>query len=440
MKKLTALLLALALLIMLPAGCGSGNTPRNRYEFYYLTDDQAGELSSLKVDSETRYVEANSPLTILQTYIQGPESGSLTSPYPPQTQLLSYSGGDGSAKLRMSSEFFQLSGADRTLAEACLTMTVCQLTGAETVQIIDLDGQITTTDAQMYLLEEDSNVVADDTITLYFADSGSQYLVPENRKLVSGAGVSDERYIIQELIKGPDSEELSPVMPRGTQLLSVETDVNGLCTVDFSAEFMENRPETERQELITIYAIVNSLSSLESVTGVKITIEGKQTEIYRYMELSRVLTAYDGIIGPVRSGMNEMGVSLYMKSWSPDYLAGLPEIIKRRVNITTEEQLLQLLISFDPPEGFSNPIPKGTDINSVSVTDGNCVVDLSEDFLTVNSKDASVQRLSALSIAATLCQLEYIDTVRILVDGESAVLSGYDISQPITIADDIFFP
>ncbi|MBE6992318.1 MAG: hypothetical protein E7430_07050 [Ruminococcaceae bacterium] len=438
MKKL-ALLLGLVLLL---SGCEISrvDAPQNRYVFYYLTAGEADDLNELKIDFEVRHIEANSPLTVLEVYLQGPESGGLTSPFPPMTSVLSYGKSDDVAKIRMSSEFFELTGADKTLAEACLTMTAAELSGASEVQLVDPDGKVSSRDTEMYILKEEIEAVSDDSVTLYFADANGQYLVPESRKLVSGAGVTDERYIIDQLIRGPVGDELSPVMPAGTELLSVMTDINGVCTVDFSGHFMENKPETERQEFITIYAVVNSLSSLDWVESVRILIEGSQTEIYRYMELSDPIRYYDGIVGPVRSGVNEIGINLYMQSWSPDYLAGLPEIIKRRVNVTTEEQLLEMLINFEPPEGFTNPIPFDTEINSVSVTEGDCVVNLTAEFLSVADKDAAAQRLSVLSIAATLSQLEYIDSVLILIDGEKTDLPDYNMSEPITVANDVFFP
>lgn len=438
MKKLVLLLGVLLLL----SGCtvNRDNVPQNRYVFYYLSDGGSDKLNESKIDSEVRYIEANSPLTVLEVYLQGPESGDLTSPFPPMTKILSYGKTEGTAKLRMSAEFFELTGADKTLAEACLTMTAAELSGASEVHLVDTDGEVNYRDTDMYLLQEDSDAVSDDTVTLYFADANEQYLVPEIKKLVSGAGVSDERYIIDQLIRGPVGDELSPVIPTGTELLSVVTDINGICTVDFSIDFVENKPETERQELITIYAIVNSLSSLDTVESVRITVEGRETEIYRHMVLSGPIEYYGGIVGPVRPGVNEIGVNLYMQSWSPDYLAGLPEIIKRRVNITTEEQLLEMLIRFEPPEGFTNPIPSETEIISVSVTDGSCVVNLTSEFLSVADMDAAAQRLSVLSIAATLSQLEHVNSVLILIDGEKVDLPEYNMSQPITVTDDVFFP
>ena len=438
MKKL-ALLLA-ALLLLSACTIIRDNVPQNRYVFYYLTDGGSDNLNESKIDSEIRYIEANSPLTVLEVYLQGPESGALTSPFPPMTKILSYAKTDNVAKLRMSAGFFELTGADKTLAEACLTMTAAELSGASEIQLVGVEGEVSYRDTEMYLLKEESDVVSDDTVTLYFADANGQYLVPESRKLVSGAGVSDERYIIDQLIRGPVGDELSPVIPEGTELVSVMTDINGICTVDFSSNFVENKPETERQEFITIYAIANSLSSLETVESVRITVEGRETEIYRYMELADPIEPYDGIVGPVRSGVNEIGVNLYMQSWSPDYLAGLPEIIKRRVNITTEEQLLEMLIRFEPPEGFTNPIPSDTGIISVSVTEGSCVVNLTSEFLSVADMDAAAQRLSVLSIAATLSQLEYVNTVQILIDGEKVDLPDYKMSDPITVTNDVFFP
>ena len=58
----------------------------------------------------------------------------------------------------------------------------------------------------------------------------------------------------------------------------------------------------------------------------------------------------------------------------------------------------------------------------------------------MSERDTAAQRLSVLSIAATLGQLEYVDCVQIFIEGESVDLTDYDLSEPITVTGDVFFP
>lgn len=437
MRKAMAVVIALCLLLSLSA-CRKDDSEStiNRCVFYYL-----GELdgSESVIGSETRVVDGDAKLMILGEYFAGPEDQSLNSPFPIGTTFTAFSSDENAASITMSEEYSQLQGADRTLAEACLTKTLADLTGCDSVLIIEADGSSVVRTADVFLFDPAQETIADDEITLYFADENFEYLVAEKRSVVSGYGETDLGYVIDQLLRGPGNDALRATMPEGTKLISAEVK-NGVCTVDLSSEFFENRPKTERQELVTIYSVVNSLASIDEVNSVVIKVQGNYLENYRYVSLGEPIEPYEGIVGPVNTAINEVPVELYVQSWSPDYLAGLPSKIKRKVNVAVEEQLVNALLDFQPPRGYKNPVPKGTKLNSVSYNEGTCTVDLSSEFITESALGASGQRLSVMSLAATLSQLDYIKSVQILIDGEVRSLPEFDLSEPVTVTSDIFFP
>ena len=79
-------------------------------------------------------------------------------------------------------------------------------------------------------------------VTLYFAnrayiesgDESLEKLIPE-RKMVQYGDISLEETIVRELMKGPESDELSTVIPSNVELIGVEV-ADGTAFVNFSSE------------------------------------------------------------------------------------------------------------------------------------------------------------------------------------------------------------
>jgi len=115
--------------------------------------------------------------------------------------------------------------------------------------------------------------------TLYFTASGETdfYLVKEIRKI----SVSGDLYksVLEELIKGPDTDDLYPVIPSDVRVNSVKIS-DSTATVDFSKEIITNFeeiPHSSTTEILAIFSIVNTLTEFEEIERVKITIEGKDS-------------------------------------------------------------------------------------------------------------------------------------------------------------------
>lgn len=78
---------------------------------------------------------ADDPTGLLNLYLLGPSDESFVSPFPSGTVLLSLSVTEDTIHLQLNKSFAQLTGIDLTLACACLTLTVIELTDAEYVSI-----------------------------------------------------------------------------------------------------------------------------------------------------------------------------------------------------------------------------------------------------------------------------------------------------------------
>ncbi len=118
------------------------------------------------------------------------------------------------------------------------------------------------------------------TIILYFAslEDDQAYLVKETRELKEPEE-NIYKAIIEELIKGPTSQDLYPTIPPDSIVNSVKL-TNGLAIVDFNLRIITNYediPHSSTTEALAIYSIVNTLTEFEEIEMVKITIEGKDS-------------------------------------------------------------------------------------------------------------------------------------------------------------------
>lgn len=111
-------------------------------------------------------------------------------------------------------------------------------------------------------------------LTLYFATPNADGLLPESRSMLVADGAV-AKAAVMGLIWGPQSENLRPTIPEGTRLLGISI-ANGLCTVDFSKEFIDNHSGGSAGEIMTLSSIVETLKQFPSIDKVQILVEGQK--------------------------------------------------------------------------------------------------------------------------------------------------------------------
>jgi germination protein M len=116
-------------------------------------------------------------------------------------------------------------------------------------------------------------------ITLLFSDEQAEFLVGETREVVDlGSPSALAQAVLEELLRGPRSG-LQPTIPAGTRILSPVSCSQGLCTVDFSEEFVTLHPGGTSGELMTVYSVVESLCmNVPGVKKVQFLVAGKPRE------------------------------------------------------------------------------------------------------------------------------------------------------------------
>ena len=137
MKQNIALLLCLLVCFGLCA-CGvSSSRSSNSVKFYYRVEDIKYNSDARVIESET--FEAGSRRSdleyLIKKYLSGPNNSAFLSPFPSGVKLSHIAIQDNTVNIILSNELSSLAGYDLTVACACLTLTVLDITQAASVRI-----------------------------------------------------------------------------------------------------------------------------------------------------------------------------------------------------------------------------------------------------------------------------------------------------------------
>ena len=118
-------------------------------------------------------------------------------------------------------------------------------------------------------------------VTLYYMNKETKELTPEGKMIDVKKLLADPyETLINLLIEQPKNEKLQSAIPNGTKVLGAELK-GDVVYLDLSNEFIENHEGGEKAEQTTIKAIVNTLTELNEVSGVKILINGQENKEFK---------------------------------------------------------------------------------------------------------------------------------------------------------------
>lgn len=195
----------------------------------------------------------------------------------------------GSLTVELSDAFLSRTGIDLTLSQCCIVLTLCQLEGVERVRVT-VDGQPVSGQGKFYLTPDDFLFTGAEEeprqvlVELYFPRPGGG-LGFEVRELTLTE--DDDLYtaVLEALLAGPDSRDLTAVFPEGTQLLGAWLD-DGVCCVNFSADLLSGNGEDPALDDLLLYSVVDTLGRLDAVTAVQLLVEGQPLPAFGSVDTS----------------------------------------------------------------------------------------------------------------------------------------------------------
>ncbi|MBR4131803.1 MAG: GerMN domain-containing protein [Oscillospiraceae bacterium] len=422
MRRTLCLLLALALL----AGCGSRGLVRNEsiVNFYYLSEnpDYFSDPGILGAESRTLRQDQNSIEGLMAAYLRGPMTQGLTDPFPPDLRLVRAEKDDWEITLVFDDRLAEQTGIGLQLICACIARTVSEFDGGvDTVHIraesLPLEG-----DREMISIQPGELILADPSagetrtpVMLYFSDPDGRYLTGEPDHLPDGETVNPRDYIVERLIEGPASGELRPTIPEGTRLLGTFI-ANRVCVVNFSEEFLSNRPRSALEERMTVYSVVDSLTQLDEVDAVDIRVDGRKLDRYLYLDLSGELQPDERMIDQPGSGRAGTDASLYVCLEGVEGLAAYPVRIRDSEGIRTVRAVMDALCGFAECNGCYSPAKLLVREHDEQLEDGVLRV-----MLTVDPLSGEQLRPLIRSVTATLRELPEVRTIRLFINGEEFI-------------------
>lgn len=257
------------------------------------------------------------------------------------------------------------------------------------------------------------------------------YVNNDETKLLSYEYVTettDSRMVLEELItclkSKPEKMGQKAPLEEGISLLEYTME-NGVVTMNFDERY---RSLSSTKEVLIRAAIVRTLTQMSEIEYVTFTIQGEQLEDSNKVAIG--MMSKDTFIENTGNEINayeKVNLRLY---FATDDGTHLREENQRNVvynsNISMEKLIVEKIIAGPGDENAFPTINPDTKIVGVTVKDGVCYVNLSEEFLTQPYNVSS--EVTIYSIVNSLVELSNVNKVQISVNGETNILYKESIS------------
>ena len=262
-----------------------------------------------------------------------------------------------------------------------------------------------------------------ETFLLYFQNAdpkeaaGGDALRTEEIRLEEGLStIQQVRALTEGLLAGPTGDGLKRVIPAGTSLLSVR--VEGLrALVDLSGSYSALSGVSLT---MADYAVTLTLTQIPDITAVQITVRGQELA-YRDKQ---VFTARDVLLSSEEDVVGTVEATLWFLD-ADGVLTGEPRTLDLYEGDTQTAAVARALEGGPADRSLSPSLPEGFQVKTVRLEEDICYVNLSSALIEGSGDGASLDTaLRALGLS--LCSLEAVGEVRIMIDG--ALAARYESS------------
>lgn len=265
---------------------------------------------------------------------------------------------------------------------------------------------------------------SDKTVSVYFKDAAANKLNEEKRTIPEKDkkdAKSIAKFALAQMIQGPQSEGNKTLFPENTKLLSIAIN-GGVATLDFSKPYNEAR---DVSALLLRLSIVNTLCGIKGIEGVVINVEGKpivsESTGKEFGVLSLENIAFE--TNDVQNG-EKTTITLYFPQKNGDKLVRETRRIKLQSALSLEKAVIGELIKGPENEDSARALPVDAKLIGIETKNNVCFVNFSSEFVTKTAPGSLTTTLALYSVVNSLCQLENVESVQILVNGENGVEFG----------------
>ena len=228
-----------------------------------------------------------------------------------------------------------------------------------------------------------------------------------------------------ELLLGKCREKgfTSPI-PEGTRLLEC-TVTGSRALVDFSGEYGQL---TGMKLTVADYCVTLTLTQIEPIRMVRILVNGQ--------ELSQghrsTLLAGDALLTSTEDVVRTFAARLYFRNAEGE-LAGEDRLLNLYEGESRGTVIVNALLAKPESKDLETVLPQGFAALSFRTENGVCMMNLPASAADLLPEDPAQQKMLIQSIVRSLCSLDDVGAVQIVVDGEMRSTFGkLDISRPLT--------
>lgn len=288
--KYMLLLMILGLFLLCMTACTKKEQQGTPVEISYLNK------SETKIVPEVHYLQGTTTkemiVEVLTLLCSVPDNKELEAALPGSINIINYAYEGTQVTVALGEKYKELAKTTEVLTRAALVRSLTSIPDVNYVMItvngeplLDTMGNavgIMTADMFIdYTGQQQTESYAQAQIRLYFANETGDGLIAVNRSLAFNMDISNvsmERLVVEQLIKGPASDESAPTINPETKLLSI-TVKDGVCYLNFNEAI--RTPVNNVTSEVTIYSIVNSLVELSNINKVEISIDGNKELKFR---------------------------------------------------------------------------------------------------------------------------------------------------------------
>lgn len=217
---------------------------------------------------------------------QGEVKGN-NSAIPEEVSVQGYSIVDGIAKVDFNQKYYELSPKRELLCRAAVVLTLIKIKDVEYVAFTVNNEPCKGKDGRLLNAMDETDFVSDignkkekpaSDFVLYFANEDGTELKEYNMHNVSYGDRTKEQFVVNQLIEGPKEEGYSVTISPKVKVLSIVT-ANNICYVDFDENFLTEQSQVPGK--VVVYSIVNTLSELDEVHKVQLSVKGETAVEYK---------------------------------------------------------------------------------------------------------------------------------------------------------------
>ena len=207
---------------------------------------------------------------------------------------------DGKLIVDFNRNYQKLSATEEILLRAAVVQSVGQISGVDAV-LFTIDGEsLQDMNGQVVGYMQPSDFVKNtgvslhsyqkETFLLYYGNKQGDRLVKEKVSIRYNSSISKEKVLVEQLIKGPSSDNETAVIPAETKVLSVSVK-DHICYVNLDKGFLDTTNVMNPE--LPVYAIVNTIIEGSSIGRVQILIDGKDiTRVKEYKRNQKIGRVY----------------------------------------------------------------------------------------------------------------------------------------------------